>query len=103
MQIGPCYSKYNFISIGFLGSNGNPEDQVSLHYLSNISSCPNPYEQAIQAVGNILKDYDSTNLFPAYGFGARIPPKGDISHNFNLTLSKSPNCHSIVGVLEAYR
>lgn len=85
------------------GSNGDPTDQQALHYISNISTQPNPYEQAMQAVGNILKDYDGTNLFPAWGFGARTPPKGEISHNFNITLSKSPNCCSIPGVLEAYR
>ncbi|CAG7687278.1 unnamed protein product [Allacma fusca] len=96
-QIHCCFA------IDFTCSNGDPTDNQSLHYISNISSQPNPYEQAIQAVGNILKEYDSASLFPTYGFGARIPPKGEISHNFFVTLTKSPNCCSVPGVLEAYR
>ena len=37
---------------------------------------PNQYQTAIQAVGEIIQDYDSDKLFPALGFGARLPPDG---------------------------
>ena len=41
--------------------------------------------------------------FATYGFGARIPPQGQVSHNFFVTLTESPYCFGIHGVLEAYR
>lgn len=39
---------------------------------------------ALKAVGEIIQDYDSDKLFPAYGFGAKLPPDGKISHQFPL-------------------
>jgi hypothetical protein len=42
-------------------------------------------------------------MFPALGFGARIPPTGQVSHEFFLTLDPSqPYCQGIDGVLAAY-
>ncbi|XP_072571523.1 copine-9 isoform X3 [Paramormyrops kingsleyae] len=63
----------------------------------------NAYAMALKAVGEIIQDYDSDKLFPAYGFGAKLPPNGKISHAFPLnTDSENPNCLGIEGVLEAY-
>lgn len=42
----------------------------------------NAYAMALKAVGEIIQDYDSDKLFPAYGFGAKLPPDGKISHAF---------------------
>lgn len=42
------------------------------------------YALALKAVGEIIQDYDSDKLFPAYGFGAKVPPDGKISHQFPL-------------------
>ena len=42
------------------------------------------YAMALKAVGEIIQDYDSDKLFPAYGFGAKLPPEGRISHQFPL-------------------
>ena len=44
----------------------------------------NMYAMALKAVGEIIQDYDSDKLFPAYGFGAKLPPDGKISHAFPL-------------------
>lgn len=33
---------------------------------------PNSYQQAIQAVGNVLEPYDTDKLYPVYGFGAKV-------------------------------
>ena len=64
----------------------------------------NQYELAIQSVGNIIEDYDSDKLFPVLGFGARIPPSGQLSHNFFVNgHSSNPYCERIIGVLAAYR
>ncbi len=51
--------------------NGDPTDPNSLHHFSTAGSRLNPYEQAIQAVGEILQEYDQSKRFPTYGFGAR--------------------------------
>ncbi|XP_021936016.1 copine-8-like isoform X2 [Zootermopsis nevadensis] len=89
------------IAIDFTGSNGNPAMPESLHYISNI---PNAYEQAIQSVGRIIQDYDTDKLFPVLGFGARIPPDGQVSHEFFVNMNPSnPYCNGVSGVLEAYR
>ncbi|CAL8088558.1 unnamed protein product [Orchesella dallaii] len=96
-QIHCCFA------IDFTASNGNPAETESLHHISEIVDRTNPYEQAIQAVGEIIQDYDPSKMFPVYGFGARIPPSGEVSHNFPVTLNDSAYCKGMDGVLEAYR
>lgn len=44
----------------------------------------NAYALALRAVGEIIQDYDSDKLFPALGFGAKLPPDGHVSHEFPL-------------------
>lgn len=61
---------------------GNPSQPTSLHYMSPYQM--NAYAMALKAVGEIIQDYDSDKLFPAYGFGAKLPPDGKISHGFPL-------------------
>lgn len=58
------------IAIDFTGSNGAVTDPNSLHYWDLNS---NEYIKAINAVGNILQNYDTDKKFPTYGFGGRIP------------------------------
>lgn len=65
-----------------LHSIGNPSQPTSLHYMSPYQM--NAYAMALKAVGEIIQDYDSDKLFPAYGFGAKLPPDGKISHGFPL-------------------
>eukprot|EP00075_Anas_platyrhynchos_P033901 XP_027323154.1 copine-9 isoform X4 [Anas platyrhynchos] len=61
------------------------------------------YALALKAVGEIIQDYDSDKLFPAYGFGAKLPPDGKISHQFPLNNNEdNPSCNGIEGVLESY-
>ena len=95
-QIHCCFA------IDFTASNGDPQTPNTLHYISH-NGRTNPYEQAIQAVGEIIQDYDATKQFPVFGFGARIPPNGETSHHFPITLSNSPYCNGVPGVLESYR
>ncbi len=61
---------------------GNPSQPTSLHYMNPYQL--NAYAMALKAVGEIIQDYDSDKLFPAYGFGAKLPPDGKISHAFPL-------------------
>ncbi|XP_023209160.1 copine-9-like [Xiphophorus maculatus] len=95
-------TQLNFtVAIDFTASNGNPSQPTSLHYMSPYQM--NAYAMALKAVGEIIQDYDSDKLFPAYGFGAKLPPDGKISHGFPLNSNtENPNCVGIEGVLEAY-
>lgn len=95
-------TEMNFtVAIDFTASNGNPASPSSLHYL-NPYGTPNQYAGAIQAVGNIIQDYDSDKLFPALGFGARMSD-GSVHHEFALNFNPSnPFCSGIDGVLQAY-
>ena len=57
--------------------------------------------QAIHAVGGIIQDYDSDKLFPALGFGAKIPPRGDLSHEFFLNgHPTNPYCQGVHGIVQ---
>ncbi|XP_078483508.1 copine-8-like isoform X1 [Ciona intestinalis] len=90
------------LAIDFTASNGNPNQPSSLHYIH--PNQPNQYALAIQAVGEIVQDYDSDKLFPTFGFGARLPPDGRVSHEFALNFNPAnPNCFGIQGVMEAYQ
>uniref|UniRef100_A0A8V5H932 C2 domain-containing protein n=1 Tax=Melopsittacus undulatus TaxID=13146 RepID=A0A8V5H932_MELUD len=80
---------------------GMPSHPTSLHYASPYQL--SAYALALKAVGEIIQDYDSDKLFPAYGFGAKIPPDGKISHQFPLNNNMdNPSCAGIEGVLESY-
>uniref|UniRef100_A0A8C1X1T9 Copine family member IX n=1 Tax=Cyprinus carpio TaxID=7962 RepID=A0A8C1X1T9_CYPCA len=90
-------SEYTFVDF----IRGNPSQPTSLHYMNPYQL--NAYAMALKAVGEIVQDYDSDKLFPAYGFGAKLPPDGKISHAFPLNSDcENANCVGIEGVLEAY-
>jgi hypothetical protein len=90
------------VSIDFTGSNGNPQSPDSLHYIN--PRVPNQYEQAISSVGSIVQDYDSDKMFPVYGFGARIPPNGQVSHMFPANWNgQNPFVNRVEGILQVYK
>ncbi|VDK43438.1 unnamed protein product, partial [Anisakis simplex] len=72
------------------------------------------FQMALRAIGEIIRDYSPNKLFPALGFGAKIPPAFYESQEFclilmGLNLKQSQNfdtdpcCRGIDGVLDAYR
>ena len=89
------------VAIDFTLSNGDPKDPRSLHFLDQ-STWENQYTQAIKAVGEIIEDYDFDKQFPALGFGGRVPPAGEVSHEFFLNLQDNPFCNGVQGILQAY-
>ncbi|XP_077546757.1 copine-8-like [Haemaphysalis longicornis] len=90
------------VAVDFTASNGDPRDPASLHFMDPMR--PNAYAMAIRAVGEVIQDYDTDKMFPALGFGARLPPDGRVSHEFFLNGSPTnPYCAGIQGVLEAYQ
>ncbi|XP_075778033.1 copine-4 isoform X2 [Pelodiscus sinensis] len=70
--MGGCQIQFT-VAIDFTASNGDPRNSCSLHYIHPYQ--PNEYLKALVAVGEICQDYDSDKMFPAFGFGARIPPE----------------------------
>lgn len=92
------------VAIDFTGSNGHPDQPGSLHFRGDPHQNPNQYVTAIRAIGDIVQDYDSDKMFPSLGFGARIPPSSEVSHEFFLSLDPSmPFCAGVDGILAAYQ
>jgi hypothetical protein len=90
------------VAVDFTASNGIPSDPRSLHYLAPGDDSLNPYEHCIHAVGEILCPYDSDQLFPVVGFGARVG--GLVQHCFPLTFDTTAPCvQGLTGILDAYR
>ncbi|XP_074917448.1 copine-6 [Chelonoidis abingdonii] len=93
---------YFTVAIDFTASNGDPHSEHSLHFINPKE--PNEYLKALSAVGEICQDYDSDKKFPAFGFGARIPPNYEVSHDFAINFDPdNPECERISGVIEAYK
>ncbi|XP_061404332.1 copine-4-like isoform X1 [Lethenteron reissneri] len=103
--MGGCQIQFT-VAIDFTASNGDPQNSCSLHYIHPYQ--PNEYLKALVAVGEICQDYDSDKMFPAFGFGARIPPEFTVSHDFPLNMDPdnpecAGECAGIQGVVEAYQ
>uniref|UniRef100_A0A3P9NLQ5 Copine 3 n=1 Tax=Poecilia reticulata TaxID=8081 RepID=A0A3P9NLQ5_POERE len=99
--MGGCQINFT-IAIDFTGSNGDPGLPSSLHYINPQGY--NEYLAAIWAVGNVIQDYDSDKMFPAFGFGAKLPPTWQVSHEFPINFNPSnPFCAGIEGVIFAYQ
>ncbi|XP_052647904.1 copine-1 isoform X6 [Harpia harpyja] len=69
--MGGCQINFT-VGVDFTGSNGDPKSPDSLHYISPDGI--NEYLIAIWSVGSVVQDYDTDKLFPAFGFGAQVPP-----------------------------
>ncbi|MBZ3889020.1 Copine-7 [Sciurus carolinensis] len=90
------------VAIDFTASNGDPRNSCSLHHID--PGQPNEYLRALLAVGEVCQDYDSDKRFSALGFGARIPPKYEVSHDFAINFNpEDDECEGIQGVVEAYQ
>jgi len=92
------------VAIDFTGSNGDPRDAKSLHYMG-YPQFESQYMKVIKSVGRVLAPYDADGQIAAYGFGANLNPHGkQVSHCFNLTLSPDQEeVDGIEGLCEAYK
>jgi len=89
------------VAVDFTGSNGNPANPMSLHYVGTNS---NSYEIAIRSCGNIVAYYDYDQLFPAYGFGGKFCGNNVVSHCYPLNMNmENPDIQGIEGIIQAYR
>ena len=67
---------------------------------------------AIKSVGSVLAPYDTDQMIPVFGFGARLPPGGQVSHCFPLSfnyhnpevngiqVSGSCSAHTVISVID---
>ena len=85
------------VAIDYTGSNGNPMEPGTLHYLDPEGF--NDYQKAISAIVGILSEYDDDQKFPTYGFGAKYD--GEVNHCFQC--GDEPEPEGVAGVLDAYR
>merc|ERR1712228_220980 len=92
------------VAIDFTGSNGDPRDSKSLHFMG-APLYESAYMKVIKSVGRVLEPYDADGAIAAYGFGANLNPYGkQISHCFNLTLQPNEEeVNGIDGLIEAYK
>ena len=90
------------IGIDYTGSNGNPSSPNSLHYIGTNEL--NSYEIAIKSCGNIVAYYDYDQLFPVYGYGAKINDSQQVNHCFPINMdNNNPEINTIDNVLFYYR
>jgi hypothetical protein len=83
------------VAIDFTGSNGDPRQPGTLHYMGTT----NDYEKAISAIVSVLAKYDSDQNYPVWGFGAKYG--GVVRHCFQC--GPTPEAHGVQGILDAYK
>ena len=82
------------VGIDATGSNGDPRQPSSLHYFEE----KNDYQHALETLCTILAKYDSDQMYPVLGFGAKID--GEIDHCF--TFGSKPEVEGVSGILQVY-
>uniref|UniRef100_A0A4W4ER66 C2 domain-containing protein n=1 Tax=Electrophorus electricus TaxID=8005 RepID=A0A4W4ER66_ELEEL len=96
-------SQFNVYEVVNLKKKMKKKKYVNSGTVTLLSFSMNAYAMALKAVGEIIQDYDSDKMFPALGFGAKLPPDGRVSHEFPLNGNiENPYCNGIEGILEAY-
>ena len=90
------------IGIDYTASNGKITSPTSLHYIG--TNQLNSYEIAIKSCGNIVAYYDYDQLFPVYGYGARLNDSPQANHCFAINMNdNNPEINTIDNVLYYYR
>jgi len=90
------------IGIDFTDSNNQPFPYKNLHSIGQ--NKPNDYELAFLSCGYIIGYYDDDQLFPVYGFGAKINNSytDEVSMCFNLNFKNNPNIEKLDNVIKTY-
>ena len=94
------------LAVDMSHSNYGKIKSQSLHYLdpSDPSGGDNDYTYAIRKVCRVVGRYDKDQMFPIYGFGAKLPGNKDVSNCFPLTFD--PDNEEVQGedaIVETYR
>eukprot|EP00931_Biecheleriopsis_adriatica_P062526 TRINITY_DN37704_c0_g1_i1.p1 TRINITY_DN37704_c0_g1~~TRINITY_DN37704_c0_g1_i1.p1 ORF type:complete len:1138 (-),score=218.32 TRINITY_DN37704_c0_g1_i1:32-3445(-) len=92
------------VAIDFTRSNLGQRNPMSSHSTVNKDD-ETAYARAIRALGEVIETYDNDNMYPVYGFGAKIPPSYSVVSNcFALTGDFfEPEVEGIDGILLAYQ
>jgi len=88
------------VAIDFTASNGHPNEEDSLH---SVKKNPNLYEMALYSCCSILSNYDHDQLYPVFGYGAKIGNMPTAHHCFPVNMTEDVNISKVEGILEAYR
>lgn len=102
---GGCEIKL-MVGVDYTGSNGEPSNPNSLHYIDPSGDGINEYEAGIDRVGRVLEQYDTDKKYPAFGFGGKF--EGKVSHCYplqNLVANEElgDECKGTEELLEIYR
>uniref|UniRef100_A0A915CSX0 Copine C-terminal domain-containing protein n=1 Tax=Ditylenchus dipsaci TaxID=166011 RepID=A0A915CSX0_9BILA len=91
-------SALNFAcAIDFSRPASQPVDEVNIRsYLDDVELC-------IRALGEPLRHFNASSSFPAFGFGAKIPPHFRESQEFCLNLDTDPYCRGLDGIQKAFK
>ncbi|VDM12085.1 unnamed protein product [Wuchereria bancrofti] len=76
---------------------------LSVNKLNDTHTFDNDFDCAIKGIAGIIRDYNSSKMFPAFGLGAKIPSALNNSKVFHLNFESKPYCRGIDRVLEAYK
>ena len=87
------------IAIDFTGSNGNPENDDSLHKIKD--GFINNYEKTIRENNKIISIYNKKDKYDVYGFGAKI--NGQFKEFFNLNRAEDPSIEGIENIILQYK
>eukprot|EP00933_Yihiella_yeosuensis_P079084 TRINITY_DN9121_c3_g1_i1.p1 TRINITY_DN9121_c3_g1~~TRINITY_DN9121_c3_g1_i1.p1 ORF type:complete len:1197 (-),score=220.01 TRINITY_DN9121_c3_g1_i1:217-3807(-) len=92
------------IGIDFSRSNIGQNNPNSYHSLAYQEGEDTAYATCIRSLGDVIRAYDNDDMYPVYGFGAKIPPSHSVcSDCFALTGDFfSPEVEGIEGILKAY-
>eukprot|EP00184_Porphyridium_aerugineum_P004816 CAMPEP_0184704050 /NCGR_PEP_ID=MMETSP0313-20130426/29949_1 /TAXON_ID=2792 /ORGANISM="Porphyridium aerugineum, Strain SAG 1380-2" /LENGTH=1078 /DNA_ID=CAMNT_0027165001 /DNA_START=63 /DNA_END=3299 /DNA_ORIENTATION=+ len=115
-MVAPSYLEYQKagvvvsdlpLFVDFTASNQDSSLPESFHYISdpaNLAHTQNEYERAMKCIYQIVSPYANHRVCP-FGFGAKLPPRWQLSHCFRLIMSeeKSVACESFQHLLMSYR
>ncbi|GMS82200.1 hypothetical protein PENTCL1PPCAC_4375, partial [Pristionchus entomophagus] len=85
------------IAVDFSEERGSKQDNAERNRDETL------LQMGIRGLGCVLRDYTPNRLFPAFGFGARLPPLAEESNEFNLNFTCDPICRGLDGVIEAFK
>ena len=92
------------VAIDFSASNKDRDDPDSLHFADDKDY--NEYIYAIDAIGDIICQFDEKKKIPAFGFGAQVDQAVSSEASSCFALNGDifrPRCDGIAGVLDKYR
>ncbi|KAF7635787.1 Copine domain-containing protein [Meloidogyne graminicola] len=92
---GGCSINLSF-AVDFSRSENNVDEGNIRRYINDV-------ELAIEAFGEPLNEFQNANSYPAFGFGAKIPPQFRESQEFCLNLETDPYCRGISSVISAFK